>query len=135
MALGVYTMVHFGIATGYTDRRIEVLTEYFVCEAFGHVPGKCDRNVLEQYSYQTYMSAIAYVLLAFIPFTVLNFIVNWEKLFKTLKKQFLLLCKHRCSFKMLTPSTTKVLQKKQVSSNLSSNENQNPTSFSNITSV
>ena len=102
MVFGVYTMVHFGVLAGTTDKKIELLTKYFFCEASGHVPGRCDRKALEQYLYQNYMSIFAYALLGIIPIPILNFVVNWEKLWKSFKKTVLMTPNDKNSINMTT---------------------------------
>ena len=111
MVFGVYTMVHFGVVTGTTDEKIELLTKYFFCEASGHVPGRCDRKALEQYLYQNYMSIFAYVLLGIIPIAILNFVVNWEKLWKSLKKTVLMTLNDKNSIAMTTSLNNRLTQK------------------------
>lgn len=78
-------MIHIGIVTGNMDRVRDGLNNYFVCESTGHIPGKCDRREFEQYLYPS-MSSVAYIFLGLIPLGVLNFIVKWEKLWKSIKK-------------------------------------------------
>ena len=87
IVFGVYLMVHFGVVTGNADKVNEGFAEYFACEASGHIPGQCDRSKFERYLFP-YMSAVAYILLGLLPFTILNFVVNWNRLWKTLKRQF-----------------------------------------------
>ncbi|XP_019859817.1 PREDICTED: uncharacterized protein LOC109588071, partial [Amphimedon queenslandica] len=45
-----------------SDKFEAALMQYFECEAFGHIPGKCDRGTFEKI-YNPYMSAIAYILM------------------------------------------------------------------------
>ena len=80
-------MIHFGVVTGNADKVNEGFAEYFACEASGHIPGQCDRSKFERYLFP-YMSAVAYILLGLLPFTILNFVVNWDRLWRTLKRQF-----------------------------------------------
>ena len=53
------------------------MTDYFKCEALGHVPGKCNRSEFEQY-YSPYMSAISYTLIGLVPLGILNFVLKWR---------------------------------------------------------
>ena len=87
IVFGVFTMIHLGIVTGNADKVGDAFTEYFVCESTGHVPGKCDRSIFERHLYP-YMSVIAYLLMGMVPIAILNFIVNWQNLWKSIKKQF-----------------------------------------------
>ena len=71
-------MLHYGIFTANGDKLIDGMKVYFICEASGHVPGKCDRNVFERHFYPS-MSCISYILMGLIPLSILNFVVNWNK--------------------------------------------------------
>ena len=55
------------------------LTQYFECEAFGHVPGKCDREAFEKI-YSPIVGAVANFLLGIVCLSILNFVVKWEKI-------------------------------------------------------
>ena len=72
---GVYTMIQAGIVSAHSDKLIDGLRKYLTCEFTGHVPGKCDRNDFEKYSYP-YLLAVSYILLGLIPLSILNFVVN-----------------------------------------------------------
>ena len=86
IVFGVYTMIHSGIVTGNADKATRGFTEYFICESTGHEPGKCDRSIFERHLFP-YMSVLAYVLIGTIPTAILNFVVNWQILWKSIKKQ------------------------------------------------
>ena len=105
VVFGVYLLVHFGIVNGYSDKVNEGFEDYFACEASGHMPGKCNRGVFERYLFP-YMSAVAYILLGLLPFTVLNFVVNWDKLKKSLKRQLFKNSRSQTSNQVLTSATT-----------------------------
>ena len=77
IVFGVYTMAFVSLVTTNLNRLIDGLTEYFACEASGHVPGRCSREVFEKYSYP-YVSMVAYVLLGIVPITHLNYVLNWR---------------------------------------------------------
>ena len=87
IVFGVFTMIHLGIVTGNADKVADGFTEYFACKSTGHVPGKCDRSIFERHLYP-YTSVIAYLLMGMVPIAILNFIVNWQNLWKSIKKQF-----------------------------------------------
>ena len=80
-------MVHVGIVTSNSDKTVDGLITYFACESSGHVPGKCDRRIFERYT-QPYMSAVAYILMGLIPFSVVNFVVKWKAVKNTVFKCF-----------------------------------------------
>ena len=86
IVFGVYTMLHLGIVTGNADKATRGITEYFICESTGHEPGKCDRSIFERHLFP-YMSVLAYILMGTIPIAILNFVVNWQILWKSIKKQ------------------------------------------------
>ena len=73
----VFTLIQSSIVTAKSDQFIAAVTDYFKCEALGHVPGKCNRSEFEHY-YNPYMSAISYILIGLIPLGVLNFVVSWR---------------------------------------------------------
>ena len=54
------------------------LTEnYFLCEAVGHIPGRCSREPLEQYTFViSLMNCIYYIMTAFSPVIHLMFVIN-----------------------------------------------------------
>ena len=73
----VFTLVHSAIVTAKSDKFVSVLTDYFKCEALGHVPGKCNRSEFE-HIYSPYMSAISYALIGLVPLGILNFVLKWR---------------------------------------------------------
>ena len=79
-------MIHLGIVSGNADKASEGIKTYFICESTGHIPGNCDRSIFERHIYP-YMSILAYILMGSIPAAILNFVVNWQNLWKSIKKQ------------------------------------------------
>ena len=77
MVFSVFTLVHSAIVTAKSDNFISAVTDYFKCEALGHVPGKCNRSEFE-HIYSPYMSAISYTLIGLIPLGILNFVLRWR---------------------------------------------------------
>ena len=52
---------------------------YFLCEAVGHVPGRCSREPVEQYSQViSMMNCLYYIMNAFYPTIHLMFIINFR---------------------------------------------------------
>ena len=50
---------------------------YFLCEAVGHVPGRCSRETIEQYSYQySLLNCLTNIMAFFIPVVNLMFVIN-----------------------------------------------------------
>ena len=94
IVFGVFSLAHAADATAKSDKSIAAVTEYFKCEALGHIPGKCDRSEMEQYN-TSIMSAIAYTMIGLIPLSILNFVLKWRsvkevtvKLFHWLTRKF-----------------------------------------------
>ena len=54
------------------------LETYFLCEAGGHVPGKCGRSGFEALVYPIFEGTVN-LLLSLIPFSVLSFVIDWQK--------------------------------------------------------
>ena len=79
---GVYTMAFVSLITTNANKLIDGLTEYFACEASGHVPGKCSREVFEKYSYP-YVAMVAYLLQGIVPITHLNYVLDWRAMWNT----------------------------------------------------
>ena len=61
------------------------LSDYFKCEALGHIPGKCNRSQFEHY-YNPYLNAITYTLMGLIPLSILNFTLKWKSVQKVRKR-------------------------------------------------
>ena len=50
IVFAVFTLAHASDAKAKFHKSIAAVTEYFKCETLGHVPGKCDRSEIEQYT-------------------------------------------------------------------------------------
>ena len=87
IVFSVVTLVHTGIVIASSDKFIAALTDYFKCEALGHVTGKCNRSEFEQY-YNPYMSAISYIFIGLIPLGIINFVLKWNSVKKVAEKSF-----------------------------------------------
>ena len=68
-----------------SERLTSTLTDYFKCEALGHVPGRCNREPIERIT-TPYFSAISYLLLGLIPLSILNFVFKWSSVKKAKEK-------------------------------------------------
>ena len=75
-------MAFVALVTTNANKLIDGLTEYFACEASGHVPGRCSREVFEKYSYP-YVAMVAYLLQGFVPVTHLNYVLDWRAVWNT----------------------------------------------------
>ena len=87
IVFGVYTTAFVSLITkhGNRSRFGNGLTEYFACEASGHVPGRCSREVFEKYSYP-YVAMVSYLLLGSVPITHLNYVLDWQSVWNGVKK-------------------------------------------------
>lgn len=84
---GAVALAHYGVVSGNAYKVTQGFTKYFICEAAGHVPGKCDRRDFEQHLYP-HLLIITYILMSLIPIAILNFVLNWEKFLKTGRDKF-----------------------------------------------
>ena len=89
---GIFKLARVSNSIAKIDRLISALTDYFKCEALGHVPGKCSREQFERLA-TPYFSAISYLLLGLIPLSILNFVFKWSSVKKAKKKLTTLLQK------------------------------------------
>ena len=60
----------------------DAVSNYFLCEAVGYVPGKCSREALEQFTYPP-LSITFYAMAFLMPVVFLLFVIN----IRTLKEQ------------------------------------------------
>ncbi|XP_019854877.1 PREDICTED: uncharacterized protein LOC109583831 [Amphimedon queenslandica] len=93
---GAFTIGHESSTDATSDKFEAALEEYFECEAFGHIPGKCDRGTIEKIR-RPYFSAIAYILMSLIPLSILNFILKWSSV-KSARNKVVNLTKRCFSF-------------------------------------
>ena len=77
----VFSLAQSSYVQAKSDIFIASLTDYFKCEAFGHIPGKCNRSNFEQH-YNQYLVAISNILLGLIPLSILNFVLKWRSVQK-----------------------------------------------------
>ena len=77
-------MIGFAIITARRKTITPATLQYFACEAYGHVPGKCDRALFEQYYDYWGLSCATFLLAGFIPLVNLTFIINFQKIQDTL---------------------------------------------------
>uniref|UniRef100_A0A1X7UEJ6 FZ domain-containing protein n=1 Tax=Amphimedon queenslandica TaxID=400682 RepID=A0A1X7UEJ6_AMPQE len=96
IVFGVYILGHVSDITAKSGKFQAALREYFECEAFGHIPGKCDRETFDKI-YSPYTSVIAYILMSLIPLSILNFILKWSSV-KIAKNKVIKLTRRHLSF-------------------------------------
>ena len=74
---GAFILAHFNSTITRFNKFITALTQYFECEALGHIPGKCNRETFEKI-HSPYMDAITYMLMGLVTLSVLNFVLKWS---------------------------------------------------------
>ena len=67
------------------DKLWSAIQAYFLCEAVGHVDGKCSRESFEKYLAPP-LDALFYIATTFLPFVFLMFVINVEETLKRVKK-------------------------------------------------
>ena len=81
----VFTLAQTIVNFAKKEDFIVAVSDYFKCEALGHIPGKCNRSQFEQY-YNPYLNATTNTSLGLIPFGILNFVLKWKSIKKGNKK-------------------------------------------------
>lgn len=84
LLFSLFSLGYISSVIARSHRFKAALTQYFECEAFGHVPGKCDRKIFEK-MYSPYLSAVTYILLGLVSLSILNFVIKWQEVAKTRK--------------------------------------------------
>ena len=80
----------------------DAVNNYFACEAVGYVPGKCDRESFEHFSYPLLCVNITfYIITLFLPAVVLLYLINCRSFAERFKKRKMLTLKA-----VLTKSST-----------------------------
>ena len=73
------------ILLGEKDSYRDAVDSYFLCEAVGHVKGRCSRESFEQYSHPL-LEIIHYLILLFFPIVTLLYLINCRNLKKKAKE-------------------------------------------------
>ena len=69
------------VKIAWRESFINATNSYFLCEAVGHVPGRCSRETLEQYSYPLSVLDCVYRIMAvFVPMVNLVFVIKLRNL-------------------------------------------------------
>ena len=79
-----YTLARYSNSIAHTDKLLSALTDYFKCEALGHVPGRCSREPFERLQI-AYVNALSYLLLGGIILSILNFVIKWKMVTKGIR--------------------------------------------------
>lgn len=77
LILGIFILCLNRYLKSREDEFFSALTQYFTCEAFGHVEGKCDRNTFTKV-YNPVMFSVLYIFMGLIPLSILNFVLKWN---------------------------------------------------------
>ena len=67
------------------DSYRDAVNSYFLCEAVGHVEGKCSRESFEQYSHPL-LEIACYIALPLLPIITLLYLINCRSLKATVKE-------------------------------------------------
>ena len=89
-----------GFTTLFEDILWSSIRDYFLCEAVGHVEGKCSRESFEKYLAPS-LEAVTYIMRAFFPVVYLMFVINPEKILTRVREIV-----HLHSTKITTLSST-----------------------------
>ena len=73
---GVSGLVYLAVFTVDIGMIRKTITGYFICEASGFVPGKCDRAQFEQFG-APWLQAITYLFIGSIPLVNVTFVMNF----------------------------------------------------------
>ena len=74
-----------GVTALFNDVLWSSIRTYFLCEAVGHVKGKCSRESFEKYL-TPFLDALFYIVLASITVVYLMFVINLEETFTRIRK-------------------------------------------------
>lgn len=89
LSLSIFAGLVFFISVATTrvnvTTQVSFLSEYFRCESNGYVPGKCNRQVIQQDSIVWFTSA-AFIILGATPLINLLFVVNFKTIKEKVKK-------------------------------------------------
>ena len=96
-------MAFVALVTTNANKFIDGLTEYFACEASGHIPSRCSREVFEKYSYP-YVAMVSYLLLGIMPVTHLNYVLDWSAVWNAVHQSVKKICSKKRPFKHETSS-------------------------------
>ncbi len=83
--VGVSALTFEGIFARNETRFLDELLEYFICEAAG-TGEPCDRSGYNEYN-DPVSEAVAYILVGLIPLANLMYVMNFEKMRGTCKRQ------------------------------------------------
>ena len=64
---------------------MDAVDSYFICEAVGHVKGRCSREAFEQYSHPL-LEIARYISVTLLPVVVLLYLINCSSLKVKVKK-------------------------------------------------
>ena len=97
ITFGVFILGHLSDVIAKSGKFQAALREYFECEAFGYVPGKCNRGTFDKI-YNPYMSVTAYILMSLMPLSILIFTLKWRSVKSTGNKAVKLIRKYSSFF-------------------------------------
>ena len=74
-----------GITALFEEILWSSIRDYFLCEAVGHVEGKCSRESFEKYL-TPLLDGLFYIMAALFPVVYLLFVINLEQIFARVRK-------------------------------------------------
>ena len=86
IVFGVFILAFTALVTSSADEFVDGLMEYFTCEAGGHIPNRCSREVFEKHTYP-YVAMVSYLLLGTMPITILNYVLDWRIVWSKLSRK------------------------------------------------
>lgn len=81
LILGMFILCLNGYLQSREDEFESALAQYFACEAFGYVEGKCDHNTITNV-YSPFVIAALYLFLSLLPLSILNYVLKWKSVKK-----------------------------------------------------
>ena len=81
----VVALILIGVGLSTATPVLNAVDQYFVCEAPGYVPGKCDEKSFQRFSY-SFSEPISVLVYMMFPVVHLLFVVNLSSLQKRLQQ-------------------------------------------------
>ena len=85
MVLISVILARSGITTLFEDELWSSIRDHFLCEAVGHVEGKCSRESFERYL-APLLEGLFYIMAALFSVAYLLFVINLEQIFARVRK-------------------------------------------------
>ena len=73
-----FVLIQYSVLRKNYNKFTDGLAEYFFCEALGYVPGRCSRDVFEDYT-NPYLDGFTLILILLIPVCMIIFVIGSRK--------------------------------------------------------